>query len=312
MPESIHALSELQLKYHTTLEEDHITTKFRYPNTQLCKLRAQVASPKCNLKSTAIIAKALSIITEFERWHAELPASIRPSTFFLNKPTTEVLSDHYHRYCDLWASTIFNSYRTCSILCHEMIIHELSLLHQRYYGPGSTNLDYDPTGYSESFPFIYVSQIHQSQRSILEFIDEICASVPFHLSYQGEPESLQENGSSSPLPPPPAAGGNSVLWQLFAAGQINFCPKPTRMWIIGRLQKIGTEMGVRQAMMLAKVLKMQQESMEFRPYAIKHNESGDDDKLFEEEGEGEEAGEEIEVEYRVPKMWQFPTSTSRG
>ena len=44
------------------------------------------------------------------------------------------------------------------------------------------------------------------------------------------------------------------MWPLFVCAQIYFVQNSTRSWIIGRLNKIGAEMGVQQAKVMAKIL----------------------------------------------------------
>lgn len=143
---------------------------------------------------------------------------------------------------------------------HEIVLDHLDVLRTSY------SQNSDPYAIY-SLPPRYAYQAHHSKSVILDLINDICASIPYLLSYDPEdpPDPPSKRG-------PHAAGGNAAVWPLYVAGQLDICPTSTRTWILGRLHKIGTEMGVRQAITLEKVLRSGREVLKLM------DETQDDDK----------------------------------
>lgn len=138
-------------------------------------------------------------------------------------------------------AALVNNCRVIAILVHEIVLNQIAYLDfQSPIVPRRVNAD------NRTSSLGYQSQIHQqiksSQETILELIKLICASIPFLLDYEC-------CASVAPLKSqslhPRAAGGNAVIWPIYVAAQIPFVSPLTRAWTIGRLNKIGTEMGVR-------------------------------------------------------------------
>jgi hypothetical protein len=198
---------------------------------QFCNIRAGTPfhPPTTQSESTtrATIARCTSIAQALADWHDGLPAAFLPSTVSAGSASSDILSEHYDIYEDIWTAGIANNYRANSILVHEALINQLDFLRNRY--------PYDLNEVLE-----LEDQISHSRSTILSLIDAVCASVP---------SLLQSNF---------AAAGVGLLWTLYVSAQISPRAAPlhdaTRSWIIGRLEKIGAEMGVRQATTLAGLL----------------------------------------------------------
>ena len=198
---------------------------------QFCNIRAGAPfhPPTTQSESTtrATIARCISIAQALADWHDGLPTSFFPSKVSAGSASPDILSEHYDVYEDIWTAGIGNNYRANSILVHEALINQLDFLRDRY--------PYDLNEVLE-----LEDQISHSRSTILSHIDAVCASVP---------NLLQSNF---------AAAGVGLLWPLYVSAQISPRAAPlhdgTRTWIIGRLEKIGAEMGVRQATMLAGLL----------------------------------------------------------
>jgi hypothetical protein len=216
-------------------------------------LRAKIASypsgppAKC---TESIISEALSIAADLQSWHSNLPADYYPtSTVKTSSPTPDVFSDYYHTYSDLPTATFMNNYRVILILLHEIILAQLS--HVRS-SPADIN---EQNSFNRALTPSYIAQIERqvkrSQNAILNLIEQVCASVPFFLDYE---YCIRTTHTLSEPHHPRAAGGNAVMWPLYVCAQINFVQDPIRTWIIGRLNKIGADMGVQQAKVMAKIL----------------------------------------------------------
>lgn len=225
----------------------------------VCKLRSNTV-PKGKSNKAAMINEAIEVAFQLEHWRATVPTCLAFSIIGPVQPNFDILSHYYHTYRDLWSAAVYNSYRALQILVHARLIKAV-VAHDFDQQPGdeSNPTDDEPSGLS---PSGYADQISFSQTVIQEHIDEICASVPFHLSAHPTASSADVSGTSSSTTPPPSAAANSLIWPLFVAGTVRFCPFETRTWIIGRLQYIGTVMAVRQATMMADVIARHQDMPE--------------------------------------------------
>ena len=258
IPSAILELSANQLESGDDYPVDQ-AAKATPINARFCNLRAKIGAyppSSSSISTEAIISEALSIAAELDDWHSGLPPAYRPtSTVKIHSPTPDVYSDYYHMYSDTVTAALLSHYRIVLILVHEIILTQLSFV--RHPSPG----EYDQQhGYSPNSSPSYLDQVQRqtkaSQKAILNFIDLICASVPFNLEYD---HCAVPAASQSETPLPRAAGGNAIIWPLYVAGQISFIRNSTRAWIIGRLDKIGAEMGVHQATVMARFLLQRKE-----------------------------------------------------
>jgi hypothetical protein len=196
-----------------------------------CNIRAETPfhppTTQSGSATRATISSCTSIAQALADWHDRLPAGLLPSTVSTGRTSSDILSEHCDIYEDIWTAGIANNYRATSILVHEALINQLAFLRDHYSHNLNDVLELE-------------DQISHSRSTILSLIDAVCASVP---------SLLQSNL---------AAAGVGLLWTLYVAAQISPRAAPlhdaTRSWIIGRLEKIGAEMGVRQATTLAGLL----------------------------------------------------------
>jgi hypothetical protein len=204
-----------------------------------CNIRS--ASPfrpsKSQSESTSrtVISSLSSIARALAKWSDGIATVFAPSIIPTKISNPDVLSEHFEIYDDIWTAAFVNYYRTNSILVHEALISQLLFMRDNYC------LDLDELLELEG-------QIALSRSMIISLVDAVCASVPGLLK--------------SDL----AAAGVNLLWTLYVSAQISpqTAPLPvaTRSWITGRLEKIGKEMGVRQATTLAMILHQQGEVTE--------------------------------------------------
>ena len=252
IPPTILRLSESRPATSEGYQMD-ITKKFFAISARHSILRAKIASSPSGTPATcteSVISEALSIAADLQNWHSNLPLEYYPtSTAKISSLTPEVFSDYYHIYSDVPTAMVMNNYLVLLILLHEMILIQSS--HVR-----SSPIDInEENSFNYAPPPSYIAQIQRqvrrSQDAILNLIEQVCASVPFLLDYEycmGVRRTLSEPHH------PRAAGGNAIMWPLYACAQVYFVPNSTRAWIIGRLNKIGAEMGIQQAKVMAKIL----------------------------------------------------------
>ncbi len=173
------------------------------------------------------IAHCTSVAKALADWYDRLPATFLPSSISAEDVDSNVPSDYYDVYEDVWTASSMNSYRTNCILVHEALINQLDFLRWRH-----------PRDLNE--PWSIEERISHSRGMILSLVDAVCASV----------HSLLQSDL--------AAAGVSLLWPLYVSAQISPRTAPvreaTRAWLIGRLEQIGAGMGVCQGTMLAGLL----------------------------------------------------------
>ncbi|KAF2806210.1 uncharacterized protein BDZ99DRAFT_573794 [Mytilinidion resinicola] len=200
--------------------------------SNFCNTKAEIPFNPPEYQSESItratIARYTSITKAFANWDQSLADGFLPSIVTVPKATPDVLSDHYHVYSDIWIAGFTNNYRANSILVHEALISQLCFLQSRYAHDVNEILELE-------------DQISHSRTIIFSDIEAVCASVPGLLQTKS------------------AAAGVGLLWILYLSAQVSPgivpVPEKTRCWIIGRLEKIGAEMGVRQASTLAALLR---------------------------------------------------------
>lgn len=207
----------------------------------LCSLRAEVAANPGKISSEAILGRALAINDGFLEWQADMPAEHCYRSLPLSEPDDAVHTDYYYAWSHLGHAMMQTSYWMTAILLHGLIIQRLDTLCRDRF-PGSRDPEY------------YASQIQESAKMILVFIDHICASVHYHFS-MCTPTSKHHNPSDSETWLLPSASAvMAILKPLFVAGDSKFCPLQTRAWIIDQLKVLGLKMGIRQALFLADIM----------------------------------------------------------
>ncbi|MCJ1393147.1 hypothetical protein MMC18_006019 [Xylographa bjoerkii] len=213
---------------------------------KFCNLRASMESFHDFRHSARIISAAFTIDAELADWAARCPAQYIYSTVTMQSRSESVFSDYYHTYDTIWIAWTWNSYRSIRILLNETLLQQLTHLSQY-------PLDY-PEPYDEYSSLPYETQILCCKSLLVQLTQDICASVPFYLGYHS-----QQDGVESMQAPPVAAGGNLLLWPLFTAACTNVVSEMMRLWVVGRLEKIAEDMGIRQATALAHLLRIRKD-----------------------------------------------------
>lgn len=93
-------------------------------------------------------------------------------------------------------------------------------------------------------------------------IDDICSSVPFHLSWTSEAKPKQPNQMETIAD---LIGGFSLIWPLAAAAHSPRLSLKQKAWIWGRLRKIAHDYGLEQASLLESNFKDTLDSFLNRP-----------------------------------------------
>jgi hypothetical protein len=98
-----------------------------------------------------------------------------------------------------------------------------------------------------------LASIRKLRGEMQELVDDLCASIPFHL-VADLPSHLGSGTIFGDLDTPgKALGGLLLMYPLYIASCLPLVPLKQRIWMRGRLRWIGKHMGIRQATMLADV-----------------------------------------------------------
>jgi hypothetical protein len=193
-----------------------------------CNLRSTIpfhpVENQSEARTRAIIAKYSSVSEALFEWHCSLPSGFLPTKMPSEKSDPAVLSEFYDVWDDVWTAGVVNNCSTNHILVNESLLVQLAYLRDNYACNLNELVELE-------------DRISKARNTIIYLIDTVCASVPY---------LLQSNL---------AVCGVGLLWALYVSAQISPRAAPvdkaTRSWITGRLEKIGVDLGVRQATTLA-------------------------------------------------------------
>ena len=214
------------------LEKDKPANRLTFLTLNLPNLRAAAlkifSMPQCDEKTEKVLKlmeHAKRLDQKLSAWSLDIPESWQYKTVaFVHELDTIETSEAYygaiHKYPDLWVAFAFNKWRTCMIYTHAIILNCAEWL--------STSSHVTRTELSEA------------RNALQVMVDEICASVPFHLGI-----TSGENDEGAFTDPnilgtfAPKLGGYYLLWPLFVAGSVSCIPKSQKLWLKHRLAYIG-------------------------------------------------------------------------
>jgi hypothetical protein len=199
----------------------------------------------------AIIDRALELDGVLFELFTNLPQGWEYTAVSTNVASDMVYNGRYHVYYDHWIAQNWNAMRVLRILLHERIRDTLL------------------SGFSTKPPIFYKSEhTAQFQMSIdvcYELQADILATVPQHLGLFPRPEVFSENDFSmakglKPKPRDhmkdvlsvPMSSGHFLVWPLWFAGVMDNATEPIRQFVVKNLKFIGLDMGIKQALVLAK------------------------------------------------------------
>jgi len=210
-------------------------------------------------KIVTLIDDAVRVDRELAAWALEVPDSWKFKELgrcerMEDPNTAEVYPGPAHCYDDIWTARKWNIYRSYRILCQAIVLNCLERL-------------IPPSQIASTDEYRRAAAISQSM------VDDICASVPFHLGFPAPMYDLDDEASSEnfkgysrddhDLPrtkgfrtarykDAQAVGGYYLIWELYVAANVTVIPETQRDWIVTRLRHIGSKYGLNQATVLAR------------------------------------------------------------
>lgn len=132
-------------------------------------------------------------------------------------------------YFDLYVAALWNIYRKARMKLIDVIFESSARIHV-----SNGIFDEQPA-------------IRKLKNEMQELVDDLCASIPFHL-IENLPSYLETGGTPrSPETSGKALGGLLLIYPLYIASCMPDVPTKQQTWMRGRLHWLGRHMGIRQA-----------------------------------------------------------------
>jgi hypothetical protein len=181
-----------------------------------------------------------------EPWRYQSVAAPTPPSLISTMNST-IWGSFYHVYYSVIACTVWNNYRAIRIIVHELICDTIKQLNS------TTDSDRESPQHARL--------LIQCEQTMVQMVEDICASVPFCFGCELNPEDADKASSDTGLSSAAAAlpvngsGGFTLMWPLLIAANSGVAPEDMRAWIAGCLDKIGHSMGINQALAMSGVLR---------------------------------------------------------
>ena len=232
------------------------------PKWQLSTILIDFASLRADIKGrrlghVAIVGKAANLDRRLRELSQNTPSSWHYETVFsMNSP--RVYNSHYHVYVDHHVTQMWNTLRLVRILLNEMIIENQT------------------TKVQETSPSPDFS--HNPAENIIQLASEISASVPQYVGVLFEHSRISSTASLQNPGPITASVLNmasrtskghsfspdtlsilllqcyTLLFPLYVAGRSKYISPDIKAWVIQELHCIGSDMRVRNAEFVARLL----------------------------------------------------------
>jgi len=211
---------------------------------KLASFRAECLNGKLKDRHE-ILSKALKLDGIMLSIASAVPPGWEYETVYLGEDSKYVYKGCYHIYYDVWMAQIWNALRTIRILLNETIRDVLL-----------EGFALKPPVFSGSE---HTAQFQISTDTLYELQADILYSVPQHMGIfpeRGESGSLiqQVGGVYGRM-----SGGWFLLWPLWLAGVMDISTEEVRDYALLNLGNIGDVMGIKQAYVLAELLRAKQE-----------------------------------------------------
>jgi hypothetical protein len=208
--------------------------RFSEINEDLASVRASLKYQKIT-DPVVVAAQLLPFDHLIEEWAQSLPPSWHYKSHRAIGPDG-VPSSRYDLQCDeysaLWIACVWNCYRNARLLIHEAII--VATL---------------KNGTEEQ-----KANLQGSATVIAAMANGICHSVAYHLNSWQQSPPADSLGEATPWDSDPSPGAFLLLWPLFFSGMLRTSPPDQREWVAKTIRRIGLQMGLRLAMLMADML----------------------------------------------------------
>ncbi|KAL4942201.1 hypothetical protein BDV06DRAFT_192685 [Aspergillus oleicola] len=194
----------------------------------------------------------LRTITATEHQMAEWPNLLPPESRYmtLQLPPDESIylwSTDAHIYPSFTAGNDWSRYRMLQILGCSLRLRAYRILANPIYSYGHSGVD----DLNDQLPSL-ASDIAITHGNIRALVDDICASMPYHLGYKtsSSPGLQYPTGSFPHGRYPRLLSACHIMWPLYVAGIVEGVDPAQRLWISRQLSFISGDMGIGKAAVL--------------------------------------------------------------
>lgn len=251
----IRSLSQEAAKYRLN-KDDAIIDRLSGITIPLGDLCADIQEGTISCPSD-IVRCALELDAQLQSIMSDIPASmgyrtVNAALAHRMSMVNTVWGVQYHTYRDITVSSFWNNYRSARLVLLDLIVEAIKAMN---------------TPLLDNKKEAHHHLLRQCQEISRQLVEDICASVPFHLGSvvddnhvdktSNHPTFRSSSDADRHHAPPfvvPAAGGFALMWPLLIAADSGYASKELRAWIIDCLNKIGRSMGINQALAMAQLV----------------------------------------------------------
>jgi hypothetical protein len=160
-------------------------------------------------------------------WNYEIRTCIGQNSFYRMS---------YHKYPSFTVAVMWNHYRATRCLANDILLTFL-----------------DPSRYSnQDLDQVFLLEERDRTHGVIrKLCNDIFGSVPYFLGQKHEKD-----------PPKPGVGALEVMWALFSSACMRSISEEQRGWALMKMDNIGHEMGINQALTLASMVRSQVQLVE--------------------------------------------------
>ncbi|OJZ91269.1 hypothetical protein ASPFODRAFT_57457 [Aspergillus luchuensis CBS 106.47] len=251
----IRSLSQEAAKYRLN-KDDAIIDRLSGVTIPLGDLCADIKEGTISCPSD-IVRCALELDAQLQSIMSDIPASmgyrtVNAALAHRMSMVNSVWGAQYHTYRDITVSSFWNNYRSARLVLLDLIVEAIKAMN---------------TPLLDNKKEAHHHLLRQCQGISRQLVEDICASVPFHLGSVVDDNHVDKTSNhptfrsssdadrhhESPFVVP-AAGGFALMWPLLIAADSGYASKELRDWIIDCLNKIGRSMGINQALAMAQLV----------------------------------------------------------
>ncbi|KAF2835070.1 hypothetical protein M501DRAFT_989255 [Patellaria atrata CBS 101060] len=222
--------------------EENAANRLTLISMSLPKIRTKAHTLLGQPKTDSTLASVLELIElaqkvdrDLDDWFRNVPPSWGHRTISVCHNTAaediaqaEEWPGPIHTYEDIFIASIVNDHRVGRICCQSVLVAAAAWLAPK------AAVTADPMGQAASY-------------QVQQLVDDICASVPFHMKYHYQADALLSNHDQGAAE---AMGAYLLVWPLYVCLNVPTLEERQRLWLRGRMTFVGKEFGLNQAQVL--------------------------------------------------------------
>lgn len=202
----------------------------------------------------ANLSQGLELEAGFEDLMTKYPEAWAYRTVYTDQHPEIIIFGYYHVYTSFWAAQLWNGLRSMRIMLNGIIRDSLIKALPASESRTKQVISCEQTMYALQRDII--ASVPQQIGRALDVNDEVYFDMTQQLGrmWEARPTGKPTQTTLSLLPFIRLSGGYSLLWPLFVVGVSYVTTNEAKNWAIRVLRIVGTEMGIKQALVVAGLL----------------------------------------------------------